>query len=628
MTITAQTAKSGPYNGNGSTTSFDYAFKVADQADLVVTVLSADGTTETIKTLTTDYTVSGVGNPAGGSIAMVVAPVTGEKLTITRAVSLDQEVDLQNRGSVNPETLEQALDKLTQVAQDQQQQLDRSLKVDLFETADLTTLTTNVNAVAAIASDVSTVSGISSNVTTVAGISADVSTVAGIAADVTAVAAIDADVTVAADNLAAIIAAPAQATAAATSATNAAASETAAAGSASAAASSFDSFDDRYLGAKASDPTVDNDGDALLTGALYWNTSAGVMRVYDGSVWGAAYVPTAGLLQASNNLSDLASAPTARSNLGLGSAGALSNRNKIINGNFDIWQRGTSGSTGYVADRWTTNSAGSTAAITQQAFTLGQTDVPGEPEFFHRMAVTSVAGAGNNVILIQRVEDVRTLAGQTATLSFWAKADAAKNIAVEFVQEFGTGGSPSSTVSALGVTTIALTTAWQKFTVTVALPSISGKTIGTAGNDTLILLFWLDAGSDFNARTNTLGQQSGTFDIAQVQLEAGDTATDFEHRPYGQELALCQRYFQTYGVANNIFSGNVTSGSAYYLVRTFIVPMRTAPTIVQSNQQASGFPLTDATPVISAQDVRFAKTANTTVNGGNFVFAFTASAEL
>ncbi len=75
------------------------------------------------------------------------------------------------------------------------------------------------------------------------------------------------------------------ATAAATSATNAAASETAAAASAAAAASSLDSFDDRYLGAKSSDPTVDNDGNALVTGALYYSTTAQAMKVYDGAAW-------------------------------------------------------------------------------------------------------------------------------------------------------------------------------------------------------------------------------------------------------------------------------------------------------------------------------------------------------
>ena len=100
--------------------------------------------------------------------------------------------------------------------------------------------------------------------------------------------------------------AAASASAAATSATNASNSATAASGSATsaansatAAAASYDSFDDRYLGSKTSDPTVDNDGNALLTGALYWNSVANVMKVYDGAAWTAAYVPTAGYLQLS-----------------------------------------------------------------------------------------------------------------------------------------------------------------------------------------------------------------------------------------------------------------------------------------------------------------------------------------
>ena len=229
----------------------------------------------------------------------------------------------------------------------------------------------------------------------------------------------------------------------------------------------------------------------------------------------------------------------------LPTAGSLSNRNKLINGNFDFWQRGTSGSSGYVADRWLMGLVGSTAAVSRQSFTLGQTDVPGEPNYYHRMVVTSSAGAGNLAITQQRIESVKTLAGQTATLSFWAKADASKNMAVEFYQSFGTGGSPSTAVNTIGVTTIALTTSWQKFTVTVAVPSISGKTLGTNNDDFLAMFFWLDAGSNFDSRTNTLGQQSGTFDIARVQFEAGDVATPFEERPIGTELALCQRYYQT-----------------------------------------------------------------------------------
>ena len=81
-----------------------------------------------------------------------------------------------------------------------------------------------------------------------------------------------------------------------TKAGEASTSATAASTSATAAAASYDSFDDRYLGAKSSDPTLDNDGNALLTGALYWNTTSSEMRVYSGSAWITAYLPAAGYL--------------------------------------------------------------------------------------------------------------------------------------------------------------------------------------------------------------------------------------------------------------------------------------------------------------------------------------------
>jgi hypothetical protein len=80
----------------------------------------------------------------------------------------------------------------------------------------------------------------------------------------------------------------------------------------------FDSFDDRYLGTKTSDPTLDNDGNALVAGALYFNSVDGIMKVYTGSAWVAAYVSAAGLLSAANNLSDVVSTSTSRTNLGLG----------------------------------------------------------------------------------------------------------------------------------------------------------------------------------------------------------------------------------------------------------------------------------------------------------------------
>lgn len=107
------------------------------------------------------------------------------------------------------------------------------------------------------------------------------------------------------------------ASSASTSATNASNAQTAAEAARDATLAAYDSFDDRYLGSKTSNPTLDNDGNALLAGSLYYNTTVPEMRLYTGSAWVAAYVSGASYLATANNLSDLANAATARTNLGL-----------------------------------------------------------------------------------------------------------------------------------------------------------------------------------------------------------------------------------------------------------------------------------------------------------------------
>jgi hypothetical protein len=127
----------------------------------------------------------------------------------------------------------------------------------------------------------------------------------------------------------------------------------------------------------------------------------------------------------------------------------------------------------------------------------------------------------------------------------------------------------------LFVAKVGLTSSWQKITQTVTVPSISGKTIGSDNNNRLSLSIWFDAGSNFNSRTDSLGQQSGTFDIAQVQVEAGPVATPFERRPIGTELALCQRYFQF----NTLSTGVSTSTTLVEMLVMGVVPMRVTPTL-------------------------------------------------
>lgn len=236
------------------------------------------------------------------------------------------------------------------------------------------------------------------------------------------------------------------------------------------------------------------------------------------------------------------------SNLDTSVTAPLQGKNAIINSNFDFWQRGTSmgsplaGGVTYMADRWAGTSTGTTYQTSRQAFTRGQTEVPGNPTYFHRAVIVSSAGAGNYAQLVQPIEFVSTFSGQNVTISFWAKADSAKPMSTSFLQFMSSGGGSSSHVRT-PVGKVNLTSSWQKFTITKALPSIVGKTIN-GGDDSLRLEFWFDAGSTFNSDTYTLGQQSGTFDIAQVQVEVGTQATQFEYRTLHTEFALCQRYFQ------------------------------------------------------------------------------------
>jgi len=250
-------------------------------------------------------------------------------------------------------------------------------------------------------------------------------------------------------------------------------------------------------------------------------------------------------------------------------AGLMNFRNGIINGNFDVWQRGTTFSAhgAYTADRWQViyDGSGATRAITQQAFSVGQTDVPNNPKFWLRFA-TSVAGTGGTYIAItQKIEGVRSFAGKTVTMSMWLKASSNTGFFGTAQQVFGSGGSYSSVVGFQTYPGLTATTTWQRYTVSVIVPSISGKIIGTNNDDYLLFAI--------NFYPNT----TFTFDLAQVQVEEGQLATPFEVRPYPVELQLCQRYFE---VGLTELGCRVSEYGGYRSISTpFKVNKRSKPTI-------------------------------------------------
>jgi hypothetical protein len=249
-------------------------------------------------------------------------------------------------------------------------------------------------------------------------------------------------------------------------------------------------------------------------------------------------------------------------------------KNKIINGDFRIWQRNTTFNVatvgaGYCADRWyyQADVVPTTASITQQTFTPGTAPVSGyEGQFFLRSTITT-KGSCNVISISQRIEDVRTFAGQTVTVSLWAKADTAGRILQfpQFVQNFGSGGS--SAVPTYG-TSITLTTSWVRYSQTFSVPSITGKTIGTSSY--LEFLF------------QQVAVSGNVIDIWGVQVEQGSTATAFQTASgsIGGEISLCQRYYYEDSplIGTGYISTLVARANALHPVE-----MRVSPTITVSN---------------------------------------------
>ena len=400
MTVSTTIIKSS-HNGNGSTTTFAYNFKIFADTDLVVIIRSSTGT-ETTKTLTTHYTVSGAGDASGGSITFTSGniPASGETVVIRRNVPQTQAIDYIANDPFPAETNEEGLDRATMIAQQISEEADRSIKLSRTNTMASTEFTVGATdrANKILAFDASGEISVTQELGTFKGnwssgvdykardLVKDTSTnniffvntahtSSGSTPLTTNTNSAKYDLIVdAASATTAQTAAANSATAAANSATAAATSETNAANSANSASTSastattkaseastsatnaenaknaaeaaLDTFDDKFLGSKASDPTVDNDGNALTDGALYFNTTLNVMKVYDlGNTQWKQLVPTtsqqanidtvaanntnittvAGQISPTNNISAVASNAT---NIGL-VGGSIANVNLV-----------------------------------------------------------------------------------------------------------------------------------------------------------------------------------------------------------------------------------------------------------------------------------------------------------
>jgi len=273
-------------------------------------------------------------------------------------------------------------------------------------------------------------------------------------------------------------------------------------------------------------------------------------------------------------------------NVGYGQAG----KNKLINSDFNINQRAFSSTTTastFTFDRWITAFVDGTSTASLQTFTTGAAPVAGyESKNFLRLQSTGQTLTSALTAIAQRIENVRTVAGQTVTVSFWAKASSGTpSVGVWAQQSFGTGGSPSATVNVTGNKT-AITTAWARYSITIAINSISGKTIGTNEDSYINFLFAISGGSDRNSYLNSLGIQTATIDFWGMQVEYGSKATPFQTATatIQGELAACQRYYYRATAAQNFSSvtglATATSTTACLVQPTIKSTLRAIPTTV------------------------------------------------
>jgi hypothetical protein len=284
--------------------------------------------------------------------------------------------------------------------------------------------------------------------------------------------------------------------------------------------------------------------------------------------------------------------------------------NRIINGNFNFWQRGTSSTaSGYVAvDRWVNALVGGTVTQSRQAFALGDTFGSTQPAFYLRQTVSGQTLVSHYASTVQRIEGVRTYAGQTITILGWVRrSSGAGNMVAEGEQNFGTGGSPSATVTGISPTTVTLTASWAPFAVVMTVPSVTGKTLGSNGNDFLALNFWTSAGTNFNARANSLGLQTIGVDLWGVHVRVGTwTAADaalYRPRDLGTELALCLRYYE---LLTTGFIGNASgAGALIGNFVTFTVPKRSTPAGTALTASESTNVSTTFLTIFSSQTFRY-----------------------
>jgi hypothetical protein len=257
-------------------------------------------------------------------------------------------------------------------------------------------------------------------------------------------------------------------------------------------------------------------------------------------------------------------------------------RNLLHNPLFNVAQRGvgpwtTTGT--FTLDRWSITLVTDAVSVTPGGLSDAQRSAIGDEaantSLMNVFTGNSAAGAYNYIA--QSIEGVRRLGGKTVTVSFWAVAGAALRLGLNFYQAFGSGGSPSAGAWIGAGQSVLLSTTWTRYSLTFAIPSTSGKTLGTNSNDCTYLALWYSSGATNNANAGNIGVQSGTVQLWGIQLEIGSVATPLEKPDPQQDLAKCQRFYQV-GISG--IATGYTNASGYVSSFTYFpVTMRASPTV-------------------------------------------------
>ena len=513
-------------SGNGSNKDFDFAFEIPDEDSLSLTKRGSDGTETAI---TTNYTVTGIGDEAGGTVNYPTsgsALASNEKIIIKRVVALKQLENLRNQGDYSLEDIEDALDRAVMLCQQLQEQVDRCLKLNLtssstyvsvddfvankllvvsadgqsieMSSAAYGSIDAYLSTLVAIAADISAVAAIDTEVTTVAGIDTEVTTVAGIAAAVTSVAAIAANVS----TVAAI-----------------SANVTTVAGMSSNIASVVTNMASILNAASFGFPTLASEDE---------NKMLQINAAFNG----------------------------------YNAVKPLSRKNVLMNGDALVWQRGTSFSSiannTVFADRWRYRKSGAMVHDVTRS-----TDVPTVAQAGRTIpysikidctTIDSSIAAGDFCFITQRVEGYRfaqTIAQKASVAHFWVKAPKTG----KFCIAHNNSGNDRGYVSEY---TVSAADTWEKKTVNVAASPSAGTWVydNGIGIDFNVILA---AGSTFHTtagawqtgiflatsnQVNACDNTANDFYITEIMWEEGSQPTSFEALPFGEALRDCQRYYE------------------------------------------------------------------------------------